>query len=115
MKAKRNPGGPVQPRVMAALKEATKPLSPADLCQLLDLKAGTINCSMRYLVQKRLVKVRKTGSHPLYSLPDGEEPCDELLPGGRLVTLSGRNMQPADEPLRRFSRGGLACSLGMIA
>lgn len=114
MKAKRNPGGPVQPRVMAALKEATKPLSPNDLCQLLDLKAGTINCSMRYLVQKRLVKVVKVSSHPFYSLPDDADDLGDTLPGARLVRLSDRNMQPANEPLRRFSRGGLACSLGMI-
>lgn len=115
MKIINHPGGLVRPRLIAAITAAKEPLSPQDLATLLGISAHAVSSAMRFLVYSKIASVVKKGRHPLYSLaPPAEDNYLPTVPGSRLVRLSDRNMQPANEPLRRFSRGGLACSLGMI-
>jgi hypothetical protein len=112
-KLKRNPLGPIQPRLIAVLKAAKEPLSPGQVNALLpDLKRSSVLSSMNYLVQKREAANVGVKSAPLFKIAD-KDSFTASIHGAVLVEISHKNMQPKDQPLRRFTPGGCYSSMAM--
>lgn len=97
------PGLGLQPKIIEILAATKRKTSPSEIARKLHVTTQQIHSSLYLMLKKRLVVLTKLNGHAQYTLAEIPPDVPVATTATRVIRLSHRNMQPPDDPLRKFT------------